>query len=212
MLLNCWGSTMRRYKCALLMAVAVVGLASVASAADMPVKARPMAPPFSWTGCYVGGDVGVAWARDHDGEITTATGGVSPFTPLSSAKADGVKVGGYVGCNWQTSSLVFGVEGDGEWANLKGSTIFNTPAPSDFYETKIRSQESLRARVGYAFDRVLLYVTGGVAFANINEHDQLGVTGGFTDHSTTRTGWTAGAGVQLRLYSQLDWSHRISLR
>jgi outer membrane immunogenic protein len=136
------------------------------------------------------------WARDRDNEVVTATGAASPFSPVNSANPNGVKLGGYVGCNWQfASQFVAGIEGDGEWTSAKASANFVTPAPPDFYEATIRAEGSIRGRIGYAFDRALVYVTGGVAFANINEHDQVGTTGTATDHSTTRSGWTVGAGV-----------------
>ncbi len=174
-------------------------------AADLPVKA-PIAvppPPYSWTGCYIGGEVGYAWGRDRDNETVIATGAPSPFSPADSARVTGPKLGGYVGCNWEYQRFVFGVEADAEWADLKGSANYVTPAPSDFYETTVKWQGSARGRIGYAFDRVLLYATGGVAFAHINEHDQVGVTGAFTDNSTTRTGWTAGAGIDFAITNNL---------
>ena len=202
-----------RYKIASLAAAAIVfGGVHAASAADMAVKARPMvAPPvFSWTGCYIGGDVGYAWARDRDSEITTATGAASPFSPASAASVNGPKLGGYLGCNYQMSQFVIGLEGDGEWADLKGSANFVTPAPPDFYTTTIRWQASARGRLGYAFDRALLYVTGGAAFAHVNERDQVGVTGAFTDHATTRTGWTVGGGVDYAFTN--NWIGRVEYR
>jgi len=195
-------------------AIAAFGFVNAASAADMSTKApivkAPLTVPYNWTGCYIGGDVGYAWGRDSDSERVTATGAASPFSPPGTASPDGVKAGGYLGCNWQTSVFVFGLEGDAEWANLKGSTPFNVPAPADFYETTIKSQESIRGRVGYAMDRVLFYATGGVAFANINEHDQVGATGAFTNNSTRRTGWTLGAGVDYAFTG--NWIGRIEYR
>lgn len=197
----------------LLVAATTFGAAQSASAADMPMKA-PMAPyaaPYSWTGCHVGGDVGIVWARDRDNEVATASGAASPFSPADAAKPNGAKLGGYLGCDWQFASrFVAGIEGDLEWTSAKGSADFVTPAPSDFYETKIRSEGSIRGRIGYAFDRALFYVTGGVAFANINEHDQVGTTGAFTDHSTTRSGWTIGTGVDYAFAA--NWIGRVEYR
>src|ERR1700687_5938814 len=97
---------------------------------------------------------------DFDSEVTTTTGLPSGFTPASAATPTGFKGGGYLGCNYQAGALVFGVEGDVEGANVKGSTPFtNTGTPADFYETTINSQSSIRGRMGYAVDRALLYVT-----------------------------------------------------
>jgi opacity protein-like surface antigen len=76
---------------------------------------------------------------------------------------------------WPTSRSrgVIGAEGDGEWANLRGTTTFpNTGPPSDLYETHIDDQSSIRGRIGYLLEpRLVLYATGGVAFASIKEHD-----------------------------------------
>jgi len=194
----------------ILLALGALSVGSVgAMAADLPVKAPPMMappppPPFSWTGCYIGGDVGYAWGRDRDDETFIATGNPSPFSPVDTANVNGAKLGGYVGCNWQVQSFVFGAEGDAEWANLKGSANFaNTGFPPDFYETTVRWEASARGRIGYAFDRVLLYATGGAAFAHINEHDQIGATGAATDHATTRTGWTVGGGIDYAFTNNL---------
>jgi outer membrane immunogenic protein len=107
-------------------AAALVSLS--AQAADMPIKARPA--PQAWSGCYLGYALGYAWARDFDTETVSATGLLSPFSPTDSANANGVKTGGYLGCNWQlTSSFVVGAEGDLEWADLRGSVSFPNSGP-----------------------------------------------------------------------------------
>ena len=88
--------------------------------------------------------------------------------------------------------------------NLKGSADYaNTGPTPDFYETTVRWQASARGRIGYAFDRVLLYATGGAAFARINEHDQVGGTGVSTDNSAIRTGRTLGAGFEYAFTNNL---------
>src|SRR5580658_1696470 len=105
--------------------------ATPALAADLPsppaatyYKAPPMAPVFSWTGCYVGADVGGGFVRDSDHELTGA-GGPSPFSPAPTniANSDGVMAGGFLGCNYQFSNgIVIGAEGDANWANIRGGT------------------------------------------------------------------------------------------
>src|ERR1700745_3608996 len=86
------------------------------------------------------------------------------------------------------SPWVIGAEGDGEWANLRGTTTFpNTGPPSDFYDTHIDDQSSIRGRIGYLLKpRLIVYATGGTAFASIKEHDVLAASGVFTDNSATR--------------------------
>src|ERR1700730_13330042 len=180
-------------------AAAVLAAAALsAQAADMPLKVQAKAPEsLNWAGCYLGGALGYAWARDFDAERDSVTGVLSGFSPTDSANANGFKLGGYLGCNWQVAGpFVIGAEGDLEWTNARGTTTFpNSGPPLDFFETRIDSQSSVRGRVGYALDNMLLYVTGGAAFAHVTEHDVLAATGAFSNNATTRTGWTLRAGV-----------------
>jgi outer membrane immunogenic protein len=195
-------------------AAAVFAAASLsAQAADMPVKAPVKAPAGPmWAGCYLGGALGYAWARDFDAERDSVTGVLSGVSPTDSANANGVKAGGYLGCNWQVAGpFVIGAEGDLEWADARGTATFpNSGPPLNFYETRIDSQSSIRGRIGYALDSMLLYVTGGVASAHLTEHDVLAATGAFNDNSTTRTGWTLGAGVDYAVTAR--WLARIEYR
>jgi outer membrane immunogenic protein len=195
-------------------ALAAIVVAGPTNAADIPApvyKAPPVIAPvaFSWAGCYIGAQVGYAWGRDRDNE--TFDGVDTLVSPATAANVNGFKAGGNVGCNYQTGAVVFGVEGDAEWAHLTGSTTFsNEEFPPDFYQTNVDFQGSVRGRIGYAFDRVLLYVTGGVAFAHINEHDVSGLTGAFTDTATTRTGWTVGGGLDYAFTN--NWIGRVEYR
>jgi outer membrane immunogenic protein len=195
------------------MAVGAFVAASLsAQAADMPLRAKPP-ETFNWAGCYLGGSFGYAWGRDFDTETVTGIGLLSGSSPTDSANANGFKLGGYLGCNWQMGALwVIGAEGDGEWAHLRGTTTFpNSGPPSDFYETHIDDQSSIRGRIGYLLEpRLMLYGTGGAAFASINEHDVLAATGAFTDNSATRTGWTLGAGLDYALTDR--WIGRFEYR
>jgi outer membrane immunogenic protein len=188
-----------------LLALTVVNAAIAAGLPVRPIYSAPAPlPVFSWTGFYVGVQGGYSWTRDFDDEKLTATGAPSDYTPGSAASPDGTRIGGYLGYNWQVSSLVLGLEADGEFANAKDSTTFsNTGSPPDFYETTIRSQGALRGRVGFAFDRLLLYATGGVALADIKEHDEVGATGESADNSTTRSGWTVGSGLDFMVTNKL---------
>ena len=161
-----------------------------------------MAPVFSWTGCYIGADVGGGFINDRDSE-RTAAGAPSPFSPTSSANPSGVTAGGFLGCNYQFSSgIVIGAEGDANWANVRsGTAAFPGSAlpgfANDFYETRSDFQASARGRLGYAFNRTLLYATGGAAWANITEHDVSPSGGGiFNNTSSTLPGWTVGGGLE----------------
>ena len=196
-------------------AAAAFAVASLSvQAADMPRKA-PLMPaelPLNWGGCYAGADIGYAWGRDRDTETVLATGVLSPFSPTDTVPANGPKAGGYLGCNWQwASAYVIGVEGDLDWANARGTVTFpNSGTPLDFYDTRINNQSSVRGRIGYAFDRLLLYATVGGAFGHITEHDVVGATGQFSDTSATRSGLTAGAGVDIAATER--WLLRLEYR
>jgi outer membrane immunogenic protein len=190
-------------------------LVGSAAAADMrmPVKAPPPAPApvaYNWSGCYLGGQVG--WARQRDRLTETFEGVVTDETPLTAAKPDGFKGGGHVGCNWQWGGpWVFGLEGDAEYADLKAR--LNYFEEIDYYETRTRFQASFRGRLGVAFDRSLLYVTGGVAWANV-KHTYVGFDAFLVptseSHSKTLTGWTVGAGWEYAFGN--NWSGRVEYR
>jgi outer membrane immunogenic protein len=200
-----------------LTAILIAAPFGAASAADMALKAPPPAPTpvFNWTGCHLGGDIGGAWIADKDSETISATGARSPFSPYptNTATAIGIKAGGFLGCDYQFSGrFVAGIEGDAEWADLRGGADYTNTGPlSDNYQTQVTSQGSLRGRLGYASDRALFYVTGGAAWARVAEQD---IVGGFVPinetHTSTRPGWTAGGGID---YAFTDrWIGRIEYR
>jgi outer membrane immunogenic protein len=181
------------------MVVVGVGLATAASAADLAVqapayKAAPVVLPFSWTGCYLGVEGGGVWGRskDTDSDPTNVNFGL----PINNGfNVSGGLAGGTAGCNYQMSSWVFGLENDISWTNASGSASdnapFNTGATS---QTKEKWLDTLRGRIGFAWDKALIYGTGGAAFAGTDVH----VCGFQTcaSDSQTRTGWVAGAGIE----------------
>ena len=93
------------------------------------------------------------------------------------------------GYNWQTGALVFGIEGDIDWSNLRGS--FASVACPAGCETRNNWLGTVRGRFGYAFDRFMPYVTGGLAVGDIKAN----VTG-LPGASTTNAGWTIGGGIE----------------
>jgi outer membrane immunogenic protein len=183
-------------------------ISSPALAAD-PVVNPPVdyvSPAFNWSGFYVGIHAGGAWGRQHDnqseefdsGTGTGTTGGSSEPPPTTSGDAfdlDGFIGGVHVGHNWQKDSVVYGIEGDFDFTNIKGGTDFNyANGPAGHLSLKSDWQASLRARAGYAVDTWLFYATGGVAFA----HAKLSATDGKITASdkNTHVGWTVGAGIE----------------
>jgi outer membrane immunogenic protein len=182
----------------------------------MPVKAPTPAalPGYSWANCHAGADVGYAWQRDKNREFFLATGVLDDFaTPKQPSYPHGIKGGGFLGCDWQLApQWVVGLEGDAEAADVAHSRGSYAPTP-EYYESRTRFESSFRGRVGRSFDRSLVYLTGGLAFAQINDHyvgitlPGTGLTSGFTDD---RWGWTLGAGVD---YAFADnWLARVEYR
>jgi outer membrane immunogenic protein len=181
---------------------------SVASAADMPVKARPAPPPapeFSWTGFYVGGYVGGAQS-DHS--VTSAVPGVGFFdnNPFQSYghTGTGFLAGGTIGANYQISRFVIGVELEGGYLDSGATTVVaDTGDAGDQIHHRYRSYLVAGGRVGLAFDRLLVYGKGGAAWANVNHVEgDLDLPGPHFDPnfsynvSKTLNGWAAGGGVE----------------
>jgi outer membrane immunogenic protein len=175
-----------------------LALASGAQAADMaarPVYKAPVAAPvWSWTGFYVGANVGGASARTN---IFSTY--LFPNTSFNSSQS-GVIGGLEAGYNWQFNSVVLGLEGDISAASLSRST---SPGSSGFtgdtFNGNMTALGTVRGRIGWAFDRLLVYGTGGVAFANLKDQyvsPQILFT---TTASSSVTGWTAGGGVEFAL-------------
>lgn len=168
----------------LLASVALAALAAApAFAADAIVEEPIVDLPvgFSWTGAYIGIQGGYSW-----GDVDRDTGAFQ-----NSYDADGFLGGVHVGYNYQfTNNLVVGVEGDMEWAGLDGD---DAGVGGTVDETDFNWQGSVRGRLGYAIDRLLVYGTGGVAFASIDHNNAGGVP---VSNQETYTGWTAGAGVE----------------
>lgn len=186
--------------------------------ADMPLKAPPPAPAavYSWTGCYVGGNVGGIWEHDN-----TSIGIVDPTgvnTPAFVAGAipnayaydrDGWLAGGQVGCDYQITNWVVGVESDFDGTGLNGGQTLNTAVPGFFPITSNVAQKldwigTTRARVGILeSNTTLLYGTVGPAYGHVADSYFLSnVAGGgpvnsFASDSRTLIGWTAGGGVEV---------------
>jgi outer membrane immunogenic protein len=172
-------------------AVAALVVAQSATAADLSVaplyKAPPpaMAPAYNWSGFYLGINGGGGWGHSNWDTSSDRIG------------LSGGLVGGTAGYNWQIGSAVLGLEGDIDWANLKGTNASTLcPAGCSTSDTWL---STVRGRAGYAFGGVLPYVTGGLAVGDIRA-----ATPGFPGASNTSAGWTAGAGIEFGLTG--NWS------
>ena len=165
--------------------------AQCAVAADLSLAPLYKSPPaqvtqsyntqaYNWTGFYFGANGGGGWG--HSNWSTNATG----------IGLGGGQVGGTVGYNRQLGNAVFGVEGDIDWSGLNGtSTTIGCPGGCSISDSWL---STVRGRVGYAFDRVMPYVTGGLAVGDIRA-----ATPGLAGGTSTNAGWTVGGGIEFAL-------------
>ena len=188
--------------------------AGAASAADLPAYTKaPLkapAPIFSWTGFYIGGSAGGHWGEDRLSTTTAPANFIAGFAPgLDLASPVTLRPQGWIagiqgGYNWQVNQFVVGIEADASW--LDGTStravVFTGGFPGaarTFMNDSMKATflATVRGRAGVAFDRGLLYATGGVAFGEVKTTDTLGFPGNFLDTTsatTRRTGWTIGGG------------------
>jgi outer membrane immunogenic protein len=204
-------------------------LGTTAFAADLPVKApvykAPEAVLYSWTGCYVGANGGGKWARTS-GSVNppgvTAAGVTSTnFAFPLDDRASTFIGGGQVGCDWQTGHFVLGIEGDADWQRWRTTRAVTAGAipaatattgslfiPGDSFDVSSRWQASLRGRLGYAWDRWLVYATGGVGFTSVRVGSNfIPVTTfppTFATDSQTFAGPTVGAGIEYAFWQNVS--------
>jgi outer membrane immunogenic protein len=204
---------MKNRNIAAFLAASVLGLsaAQVASAADLPRKA-PMAAPivapvYNWTGFYIGVHGGWVWS---DTDATTSYAPVGFFDAFSySHDADGGMLGGQIGFNYQIANWVIGLEADLSWVDVGSTatvaplTLVGVPQVGSFHTSAVDMNwfGTVRGRLGFTANTLLVYVTGGFAFADL-EHavvtaDPL-ITGfaAAGTASDTRAGWTIGGGFE----------------
>jgi outer membrane immunogenic protein len=194
--------------CACALTSSLLGIAAVANAADMPVKAppAPVPPPiFSWTGFYIGGNVGAGWS---DRTLNDTLFGVDITNQGNGATFIG---GGQVGYNYQINSLVLGVEADFDWASNNNSGNGTVIGPDTFQVTSNNTWvTTLAGRLGYAADRFLFYVKGGGGWIGNSGFTITNVTTGTsvtTSNSNTDSGWLIGGGAEWAFND--NWSARI---
>jgi outer membrane immunogenic protein len=175
-----------------------------ASAADLPLKAPPpvVAPVWSWTGFYIGANGGYGWGLPNTVNLTNPP--VTAFGVEAPGRAAGGFGGIQAGYNWQFGSFVFGGEADVQGASIKRSIqTVNIDAGGDaaLSSQNLDTFYTVRARAGWAFDRALVYFTGGWAGGHIadsilvtNSHNAA-ESATLTD-STSRSGFAVGFGLE----------------
>jgi outer membrane immunogenic protein len=196
--------------------LALLTIPITANAADLkpapaPVytKAPMMPPPFSWTGFYIGGNVGGAWANNN---VTDSLFGLN----FSGGNNNAVFLGGgQIGGNYQFSNFVVGVEGSFDWAANNNNSTTGIVVPGLGGNTvQVTSNNTwittLAARFGVAYDRVLFYGKAGGGWVGNSSFTATNVTTGASvtgSNSNTTSGWLVGAGVEWAFAN--NWSAKV---
>ncbi|MGE8127559.1 outer membrane protein [Methylobacterium sp. NPDC080182] len=200
----------------LLASAATALLTGAASAADLPRRAAPPpvftpVPVFTWTGAYFG--INAGYAFDASSNNTNSFGVPAPYGNgttafFSQRNQEGFTGGGQVGYNFQFtpgSGIVVGVEADAQYLDFgrsRNNAFLVGPLAPGYYVTDPRGLSSLdffgtvRGRIGYAFDRVLVYGTGGFAYGSGSADRSFG---GYAGNDSFRTGYAVGGGIEYAL-------------
>ena len=197
----------------LLSSVALLGLTAGGMAADLPSRAPAPAPAiaavpfFTWTGFYVGVNAGAGWNTNDSNGSVFIPGTTPGFAPAGATVAfsnnndAGFVGGGQIGYNVQFGSFVVGLEADIQWADLGNNNniaVVTGTFPANFVPVSrgngIDWFGTVRGRAGIAFDRLLVYATGGFAYGNTQGVDAFG-----RSNDDINTGWVAGGGVEFAL-------------
>ena len=197
------------------------GLLGVAAAqsADIPAKAPVASPvaPYSWTGFYIGANVGYGWSDADFGItptgawVTTAPASIPSIVATNKTlRSNGVVAGGQVGYNHQIGRMVVGIENDFAYYNAQttfgGGPVLTTLITRYTQQASQTWLATARGRLGLAFDRWLVYGTGGLAVSKWNvvmNMTSLGADAAFSSDKTV-AGWTAGGGVEFAI--NRNWS------
>jgi outer membrane immunogenic protein len=205
----------------LLSSVALLGLTAGAMAADLPSRRAPApyvaVPVFTWTGFYVGINAGYGFSdndRNGLGTYTVVAGGTTPALPVGTvltngttdSNNDGFVGGGQIGYNYQVGNWVVGIEADIQYADLNnsrnGTVVVATPGIAGFVGAQnanfggIDWFGTVRGRIGYAWDRLLVYGTGGFAYGGTDSNLNDGYANYRSTNDDVRTGYAVGGGLE----------------
>jgi outer membrane immunogenic protein len=184
--------------------IAALGMATSASAADLAGRPYTKAPPmmaaiYDWSGFYLGANGG--WGSSHQC-WNAGTFGPSLIGDEGCHDATGAVAGGQVGYRWQSSAWVFGLEAQGDWADLRGSQVNRAfpglVSPGDVTNrSRVDGFGLFTGQVGYAWNNVLLYVKGGAAVTR-DVYEAITTVGSIVGARATETRWgeTVGAGLE----------------
>jgi outer membrane immunogenic protein len=184
-----------------------LGTAAPASAADLAPRPYTKAPPpmvaiYDWSGFYIGANGGGGWSHKC-WDVTNFRVPVTPFREGCHDATGGV-VGGQIGYRWQSAGWVFGLEAQGDWADLKGSNV-SLFIPAWTNNSKIEALGLFTGQVGYAWNNVLWYVKGGAAVTDDKYNGTVTTTGALFD-SASETRWGGVVGTGLEFGFAPNWS------
>jgi outer membrane immunogenic protein len=194
------------------MAIAMLLLASTAaygadlSTAGLIAKAPPVIPTISWTGFYLGANVGGGW-----GTTQTAVDNIA----VSNITSQGILGGVQGGFNYQLGNIVMGLEADGEWTGISGTGPCTAGLIIGCTQTnKLKWEADVAGRLGYSFDKFLPYIKGGWAWGNLTRsasvpvgHINNGNAYDVASQSDTRSGWLLGVGLEYAISNH--WSAKL---
>lgn len=207
-------------KTAFVLAAAVgFSVSQTAFAADLPVKAPAVKASYSWSGFYIGGNVGYGWVSGSDPGLSLVDGSGSGITayfnaggfPVTAVNPKGAFGGGQIGYNWQSNALVLGVVADIQAASMDASNTVVAAPPLFITGTTTLNRKidwfgTVRGKLGWAMQNWLVYGTGGFAYGRIDEtltFASSGVPTGSASTGQSKTGWTVGGGFE---YGVNRWS------
>jgi outer membrane immunogenic protein len=173
-----------------------LGISAPALAADLAPRPYTKAPPpmispvYDWSGFYIG--INGGWGQNRDCRSGVLTG-----ADFGCHDANGGTAGGQIGYRWQSGGWVFGLEGQGNWADFSGSNV-NTAFPAFTVRSKMDAFGLFTGQIGYAWNNALLYVKGGGAVTDTKYDSIVNATGALDTSAGSNTNWggTVGAGVE----------------
>ena len=188
--------------------LAALGIAAPASAADLAARPYTKAPPpvvlrFTTGAASTSAPTAAAAGPTNVGMSRTSVYLVTPFGEGCHDASGGV-VGGQIGYRWQRAGWVFGLEAQGDWADLKGSNV-SLFIPAWTNNSKIQAFGLFTGQVGYAWNNVLWYVKGGAAVTDDKYRGTVTATGALFD-SASETRWGGAVGTGLEFGFAPNWS------
>jgi outer membrane immunogenic protein len=187
-----------------------LGAAAPAVAADLAPRTYTKAPPpiaaavYDWSGFYIGLNGGGGWSHKCWTNTSTVLGPTVPNISEGCHDASGGMVGGQLGYRWQASNWVFGIEAQGDWADLKGSNASLLFANTT-NQTKIDAVGLFTGQVGYAWNSVLWYLKGGAAVTD-DKYNGITTSTGLVFDQATETRWGGTVGTGLEFSFAPNWS------